>query len=296
MNPYQKEFRSQTFSSIFTVLSKTFKEIMMGGSLCMVFIVLALLPLIGILTTIDWSPFMQMDDIQDSEELAFLMMQSFTDIFANFGVKEALLFLLSGVSLMLIGAWYTAFNMLAVEMYIKGHKWSFSELVQRSLSNSVIWVFMFQLFLILLYIIVVSLSAIAGGVLQPSMTFLILIGYGLLIMKFIQAQPAIVHGNMSVGQAISYSNSKVGVGQTFKYVGISFLGFISIFMGMMMVMVAGGLLGMIPVLGVFLSLTLNLIFNFLILALVNITQSVLYFKYAEDLKSDSSMAIEDHLI
>lgn len=296
MNHYQQQFRSQTFSSIFTMVGKTFKELMVGGGLYVLFTVVSLLPIIGVLATIDWSPFMQMSTMEDPEMMGQLMMQTMTDIMANFGSIELLLFCLSMILIMISGAWYTTYTMLAVEVKVKGHKWPVSQLIQHSFSTSVLWVFLFQVFIIFMYFFVMGLGALTGNAIHPSLILLLLLGFVLIIMKFIQSQPAIVHRELGVGQAISYSNAKVSVGQAFKYVGIAVLAVIGSFVAIMMIFIVGAMLAMVPVIGPVLYLALNFIVNFIFLAMINITQSVLYYKYSEDLEQGASMDLDEHLM
>jgi len=295
MNSYQQEFRANTFGSVFTMIGKTIKEIMLGGGLYLLFILIALLPLIGVLASIDWSPFLQMKNMTDPEEITALAMQVIQEITSTFGIFQAFLLGVSIILCLLCGAWFTTFNMLAVEMKMKGHSWTFSELLQKSFNASVLWVLLFQIFLIMIYVLTVGLGASISMV--SSLAFVMLImAFVFFVMKLILAQAAIVHGNMAVGEAFSYSLKKVAPMNALKYMAMSTLGLIALMVAVMIIGLFSALLAMIPVIGGFLYLVINFALNFVMMAFINITQSVLYFKYGEDLEGDEGMAIEDHLM
>ena len=295
MNSYQQEFRSQTFNSIFSSTGKIFKELMVGGGLYTLMSLLSLLPLLGLLTNLDLGALASMQNSTDPEEVMGIMQEVMGSFLASFGVKEFVLFSLVVLLSMAILAWFTVFVMLALEARIKGNRWSISQVLQTSFSPSVLWVFLYQIVMMVIYLVMmgaVAFSAMASGF----ASFLILILAAVLMMRLILSQAAIVHGRMSVAEAMYYSFSKVGFAKAFKYLGLGILAAIGLSIAFMVVYMIAALFVLIPVVGILINLAVNFIAQYMMLGLFIVLQSVLYFKSDEDLEGSKGMDLEEHLI
>jgi hypothetical protein len=256
---------------------------------------LSLLPLIGLLTSLDFGALASMQNSTDPEEVMAIMEEVMASFVAGFGVKEIVLFSLVVLLSMVILAWFTVFVMVAFEAKIKGNRWAISQVLQASFNQSVLWIFLFQLVMTVLYLVMmgaVAFSAVASGFLS----FFVFILVAVLLTRLILSQAAIVHGHMSVAEAMAYSFSKVGFGKAFKYLGLGILASIGLFFAFIIVYMIAALFVLIPVLGVLINLAVNFIAQYLMLGLFIVLQSVLYFKGAEDIEGGNGMDLEEHLI
>jgi hypothetical protein len=299
MNPIQARLKSEPFAAVFEIAGKTFKPISVAYLLYSIALMAIMVPFFVLILDIDIQSLVRLMEVSDPLQRSTMAEDLFAGFGQSIGTQQVIGIILMTVIMILAASWFYNFCFIAVEGYIRGRNTGLSEILSKSFNVNIIWLTFASVVIVILVMLVsigIGLLTAASGNFGFLVAMLGSIIAVALLMRFIILLPAIVHGSMSVGEALGYSWSVIGFVRGLKYFGISLVVMIALFVLLfVMGMVQAGLMA-IPVIGFVLYILFSLLWGGFMSAWFTAIQSGLYFRHLPDEEYRSDMNIEDHLI
>lgn len=299
MNPVQARLKSEPFAAVFEIAGKTFKQISIAYLLYSIAILIMIVPLFVLILDVDMESLIRLMEVSDPLQRSAMAEEIFSGFGQSIGVEQVIGLGVIAVFMILAASWFYNFCFISVEGYIRGRQSSLVEFFRMSFNMNIIWLTAAAVFLLILMILIsigIGILAAAAGSLGFIVGVLGSIIAMALLMRFIILLPAIVHGNMSVGEALGHSWKVIGFVRALKYFGISLVVMIALFVLLfVMGMVQAGLMA-IPVIGFVLYILFSLVWGGFMSAWFTAIQSGIYFRHIADEEYGSTMELEDHLI
>ena len=299
MSSLQARLKNDTLSSVFALANGIFKSVTIAYFIYFIATILLLLPLLYFVLGIGITDVMNVMEIGDPFERQAYITDMLGGVMTNFGVGTVLIGLFSVTIVILIGSWFYNLCFIAAEDYVEKENVSFANVLGRSFNRDVI-----RLVLASLLISVIAIAAfffigifgVLGGRLIGGLLVLVgMLFVSIFMMRFILTFPAIVHGNMSAGNAISFSWNSIDFKRALKYFAIAILIFVALVVITLITGLVQTALMKIPAIGFVLYLIISSILSAYTTAWTTAALSGLYFRHIP-LGEEQELDIADHLI
>ncbi|MCT4637552.1 MAG: hypothetical protein N4A72_07575 [Bacteroidales bacterium] len=266
MRTYLEGFKTDYLSTTFTLFSKTWKNILISTLLSSI----AIMPFIMIFTFYVFADNLELlaelgNITNPNEQREFmqelLLDNSFVNTFKSSG------FITWSVTLMLlvfiIWAWGSNFALISNKKVVKGIDNRFNDCFRESFNINVFKIFAVQILIIIAFFIALMITGFISGALSlPGIiTFLLTLLVFIFMFKAILIIPAIVVGELSLGEAISYSFKNMSFLRCLKYTGYSIIVLIALIILSLVLAFIAIPLSMIPFIGVVFSFAFRVVVN-----------------------------------
>ena len=292
MNNYQSYFRTDLLNAIFSLTGKTWLNIAYAYLIYM----LAALVIVGGLAgaiiftgVIDFDLFNNIPHNSSPEDtLDFLR-----ELSTGFLTPSFLLFIfLMFIVIMIIASWNYYFAFIAVDSEVKGHQFSFSQLLNLSLNYGIAKVIGVSI-LMNIIIVVLFFAAIMSAKISGLLAFVLFLVASVIVFRFILVLPAYIIGNKDLNNSFAFSFYHINWIRALKLFGISILGMLALLIAGLIIGLISGMLSFIPFIGPLIQMAINAFLGAIMMAFIVSAVVGLYYRYAEDIDGNNEDIIAD---
>jgi hypothetical protein len=224
-------------------------------------------------------------------------MQLIEFFFGTFSLSRLLtLALIAILAMIVVSSWVYNFYFKINDLAARKNATSIGDCLKASFDSN-IWKILGAA-LLMMIIAGFLYGLMVGGIFVSGYTVLLTFPLLCLVLaKLILIIPAIVHGKLSITEALGYSWKHITWKRAILLVLLGIVSFIGLGIALVIVVIILAIFSLIPLLGIIIQFAGQIAIGAFVYALIYGTQTGLYFRYSNDDETETSgMKTEDHLI
>ncbi len=214
-------------------------------------------------------------------------------LIGNGGIGKMIsLFTLMMIVFLLVSSWIINFMLIISQQIIEGTGADIGKAFNGAFNKNVLKIIAIYFLVFAIYIGSVLLLVLLATATSPVLMFIGLLFVAAFLLRFSAAYGAIVHGEMTVSESISFSLKNITWGRGFKLLLVFIVvGILSV----LIFLLIAGLVSFIGTAGVVVNYVFQIVFNVLFYSLFIAGMSAAFYRYV-DVEYESSVDTSDHLL
>jgi|GEM_PF-6646426 len=294
MRDYQELFKAEFLSGVFRLVKSTWWKYVIIYLIQVIVSIIAFIPLI--LSVFNFDSFKELikdpegygELIRDNPELMFSFLGADGD-FTGIILGGSIFFII----MLLFGSWTTNVYFKLNQAIIVGGNAELGTVMGKGFDKKFGQLIGLSLVLFVVYLLSIAISIGIGYFAHWSLGVLVFLVLIIFMLRFILAAPALVHGELSISDSISFSMQKIDFSRSLKLALAGILFVAAVLIASLIISLISFILLLIPILGFIIYYAIQMSFTGCTNAFIFGAMSGLYYRYTEN--THSELDISAHL-